>query len=68
MALHTEPGCTVVNPVQTSTLIKSTDCSTQATQNVGCVVNDPYPSSYGANFAGAGGGVFVTEFAQTGIS
>ncbi|KAI9450230.1 glycoside hydrolase family 16 protein [Lactarius psammicola] len=68
MALHTDPGCTLVNPVHTSTLVRSTDCSVQANQNLGCVVENPDPNSYGAAFAAAGGGVFVTEFAETGIS
>lgn len=67
-SLHTEPGCTAVNAVQTSTLVNSTDCSFKTNSNEGCVVEDPDPNSYGAAFAAAGGGVFVTEFAETGIS
>jgi hypothetical protein len=67
-SLHTEPGCTVVNAVQTSTLVNSTNCSFQANDNEGCVTENPDPNSYGAAFASAGGGVFVTEFAKTGIS
>jgi hypothetical protein len=67
-SLHTEPGCTVVNAVQTSTLVNSTDCSFKTNSNEGCVVEDPDPNSYGAAFAAAGGGVFVTEFAETGVS
>lgn len=67
-SLHTEPGCTVVNSVQTSTLINSTDCSFQANNNEGCVIENPDPNSYGAAFAAGGGGVFVTEFAEAGIS
>ncbi|KAH9066128.1 concanavalin A-like lectin/glucanase domain-containing protein [Lactarius deliciosus] len=67
MALHTDPGCTLVNPTQTSSLITSTDCSV-ANQNLGCVVKNPDPKSYGAAFAAAGGGMFVTELASTGIS
>ena len=31
-------------------------------------MEDPDPNSYGAAFAAAGGGMFVTEFAETGIS
>lgn len=31
-------------------------------------MEDPDPNSYGAAFATAGGGVFVTEFAESGIS
>lgn len=67
-SLHTEPGCTVVNAVQTSTLVNSTDCSFQANDNEGCVIENPDPNSYGAAFAAGGGGIFVTEFAETGIS
>ncbi|KAI0062967.1 glycoside hydrolase family 16 protein [Artomyces pyxidatus] len=67
-ALHTEPGCTIANAVQTSTLVNSTDCSYLDNENEGCQVTNPDPSSYGAAFAAAGGGVFVTEFAESGIS
>jgi hypothetical protein len=68
MALHTEPGCTQVSPNQTSTLVNSTDCSYAANANQGCIVQTPTTASYGAGFASAGGGVFITEFAETGIS
>lgn len=67
-SLHTELGCTAVNAVQTSTLVNSTDCSFKTNSNEGCVVEDPDPNSYGAAFAAAGGGMFVTEFAESGIS
>lgn len=67
MALHTEPGCTQVSPNQTSTLVNSTDCSYAANANQGCIVQTPTTASYGAGFASAGGGVFITEFAETGI-
>ncbi|KZT69565.1 glycoside hydrolase family 16 protein [Daedalea quercina L-15889] len=69
MALHTADGCThSASALQTSTLINSTDCSTAANDNEGCVVTTPTTSSYGAGFAAAGGGVFVTEFATEGIA
>ena len=69
MALHTGDGCThSSNALQTSTLVNSTDCSTAANGNQGCVVTTPTTSSYGAAFAKDGGGVFVTEFANEGIS
>ncbi|KAI0265538.1 glycoside hydrolase family 16 protein [Gloeopeniophorella convolvens] len=68
ISLHTEPGCTVVNAVQTSNIVNSTDCSFQSNDNEGCAVQDPDPTSYGAAFAAAGGGVFVTELAETGVS
>ncbi|KAJ7062356.1 glycoside hydrolase family 16 protein [Mycena amicta] len=68
MTLHTEPGCNQVSPVQTSTVINSTDCSYLDDSNAGCSVMDPNDSSYGAKFAAAQGGVFITEFAESGIS
>ncbi|EIN12303.1 glycoside hydrolase family 16 protein [Punctularia strigosozonata HHB-11173 SS5] len=68
MSLHTNPGCTQVNPVQTSTLINSTDCDHLANANSGCTVTDPSVASYGPGFAQAGGGVYVTEYAEEGIS
>ncbi|KAG7444204.1 glycoside hydrolase family 16 protein [Guyanagaster necrorhizus] len=68
MALHTESGCKQVDPVQSSTLINTTDCDYEVDDNDGCVVTDPSTASYGAKFAAAEGGVFVTEFAETGIS
>ncbi|KAH9022296.1 concanavalin A-like lectin/glucanase domain-containing protein [Lactarius hengduanensis] len=68
VAVHTQPGCTVVNATQTSTLVNTTDCSYQVNSNSGCSTGVPDPRSFGAAFAAAGGGVFVTEFATTGIS
>lgn len=69
MALHTDEGCThASNALQSSTLINSTDCSTAANGNEGCVVTTPTTSSYGEGFAKDGGGVFVTEFANEGIA
>ncbi|KAF7296666.1 GH16 domain-containing protein [Mycena chlorophos] len=68
MTLHTEPGCKQVNPVQTSTVVNSTDCSFQDNSNAGCSVMDPSPATDGAAFAAAEGGVYVTEYAESGIS
>jgi len=68
MTLHTNPGCNQVSPVETSTVVNSTDCSSQDNENAGCSVMDPNDSSYGAKFAAAQGGVFITEFAESGIS
>ncbi|KAH9022295.1 glycoside hydrolase family 16 protein [Lactarius hengduanensis] len=68
MALHTDTGCNLVDPTQTSSLITSTNCSAAANFNQGCVVENPDPNSYGAAFAAAGGGMFVTELASTGVS
>ncbi|KAK7464802.1 hypothetical protein VKT23_006008 [Stygiomarasmius scandens] len=68
MGLHTTEGCTQVDPFQSSMLINSTDCNYLANDNEGCIVTNPTTKSYGADFASAGGGVFVTEFAEDGIS
>lgn len=68
VSLHTEPGCTIVKSTQTSTIINNTDCSYLENSNSGCGIEVPDPKSYGAAFAAAGGGVFVTEYAATAIS
>ncbi|KAF8918887.1 glycoside hydrolase family 16 protein [Mucidula mucida] len=68
MALHTTSGCNQVNPTQSSTLVNSTNCDHDVDSNAGCVVTNPSTSSYGAQFAENGGGVFVTEYADSGIS
>lgn len=68
MGLHTLAGCEQVSQVQSSTLINSTDCSYLTNSNEGCITTNPSTASYGAGFAQAGGGMFVTEFAETGIS
>ncbi|KAL5519765.1 hypothetical protein ACEPAG_1425 [Sanghuangporus baumii] len=68
MTLHTEPGCVQANATQTSKLIQSTDCSYLLNGNQGCTTSDPDPASYGEAFAKAGGGMYVTEYAESGIS
>lgn len=67
--LHTfyPQGCTQVSPNETSTLVTSTNCSYVANENQGCIVMDPSSASFGAGFANASGGAFVTELATTGI-
>lgn len=45
-----------------------TNCYVEANDNSGCTVIDGNSTSYGADFAAAGGGVWVTEFATDGIS
>lgn len=67
-ALHTLQGCTQVNPMQSSTLVNSTNCDYTQNGNEGCVVTNPSPASTGEAFASAGGGIFVTEFSDKGIS
>ncbi|KAJ8081049.1 hypothetical protein PM082_017889 [Marasmius tenuissimus] len=72
MALHTTPGCSLrqdnASLTQSSPLINSTNCDSTVNNNMGCVVTDPSTQSYGEVFANSGGGVFVTELAESGIS
>ncbi|KAH9833488.1 uncharacterized protein C8Q71DRAFT_892901 [Rhodofomes roseus] len=69
MVLHTGDGCThSANALQTDTLVNSTDCSKAANENEGCMVTTPTKSLYGVGLAADGGGVFITEFANEGIS
>lgn len=69
MGLHTLPGCKVEGANQiAASKTESTDCSHDTNNNQGCIVVDSDTASYGEAFGKAGGGVFVTEFAQTGIS
>ena len=60
-------GCMQVSPNETSTLVSGTNCSHIANDDQGCAVLDPSTASFGAGFANASGGTFVTEFATTGI-
>ncbi|KAL8279304.1 hypothetical protein RQP46_008341 [Phenoliferia psychrophenolica] len=68
-ALHTESGCeatgTSANELGNLTYA---DCSSTANDNSGCTVLEPNTASYGEAFAAAGGGVYATELASTGIS
>ncbi|RXW24972.1 hypothetical protein EST38_g883 [Candolleomyces aberdarensis] len=66
MGLHTTAGCVQRNPNQLTTLVNSTDCA--GDNNAGCMLTNTHPSSYGPAFAAAQGGVFITEFAESGIS
>ncbi|KAF9005480.1 glycoside hydrolase family 16 protein [Cyathus striatus] len=68
MGLHTTPGCKQVSQNQSSTLVNSTDCSYLVNNNQGCTTTDPRDESYGEMLASNGGGVWITEFAQSGIS
>ena len=43
------------------------NCSIGANSDSGCTTNDTNANSYGAGFASAGGGVYVAEYATTGI-
>ena len=68
MALHTTAGCTQPQGVIQTGTQAITNCDYSQNNNSGCVVQDSNTASYGAAFAQAGGGVWVTEFAETGIN
>ncbi|KDE04380.1 hypothetical protein MVLG_05172 [Microbotryum lychnidis-dioicae p1A1 Lamole] len=67
-AIHTDTGCLVNSPPNTMTgNLTYTNCSAYSNYNEGCTISDPRATSYGADFAANGGGVWATELASTGI-
>ena len=68
MSLHTTAGCTQPQGVTQTGTQATTNCDYSQNGNSGCIVQDSNTASYGAAFAQAGGGVWVTEFAETGIN
>ncbi|GHJ90114.1 hypothetical protein NliqN6_6516 [Naganishia liquefaciens] len=70
MALHSDEGCTLVKDSATpfTGTANYTNCYVEANSNSGCTIIDGNSTSYGEDFAKAGGGVWVTEFAKDGIS
>ncbi|KAJ3502198.1 hypothetical protein NMY22_g18670 [Coprinellus aureogranulatus] len=66
MGIRTAPDaqCRQESPAQESILVNSTECST----GTGCMVTSSDRNSYGEAFAQQKGGVFITEFAESGIS
>ncbi|KAF8998845.1 hypothetical protein BDQ17DRAFT_1215548, partial [Cyathus striatus] len=70
MRLHTAGVCNAPssNPNQnTSSIVNTTDCSTQ-TSYLGCMTTNAGLIPYGREFNNGGGGLYITEFASTGIS
>ncbi|GAA5858209.1 hypothetical protein JCM1840_001088 [Sporobolomyces johnsonii] len=67
--LHTASGCVrnTTIPMTGNTEWASADCYAYSGSS-GCTVFDYDPTSYGAGFNAAGGGVFALQFAETGIS
>lgn len=68
MALHTQTGCTVPDGVTQTGHTGVKNCDNASSTGAGCTVIDANTNSYGQPFADAGGGVWVTEFAATGIN
>lgn len=67
MSLHTAAGCTQASGVTQTGTTTQTDCNLSVNSNNGCTVIDESTDSYGAGFESAGGGVWVTELADSGI-
>lgn len=66
-AMHTVAGCSPANDAsQLTGTIGETNCN--ATNGAGCTVVDPSTASYGTGFNEAGGGAWVTELAEEGVS
>ncbi|WVQ77422.1 hypothetical protein IAR50_007108 [Cryptococcus sp. DSM 104548] len=69
MALHTEDGCSIDASSSGYTgTVNDTSCYYSDNENSGCGVTDTDYNSYGSGFAENGGGAFVTELAEDGIS
>jgi len=70
MALHTTSGCEAVNSSSSvaydATLINA-NCDKDANYNSGCNAVDPETTTAGQALAAAGGGMWATEYASTGI-
>ncbi|KAH8109492.1 concanavalin A-like lectin/glucanase domain-containing protein [Phellopilus nigrolimitatus] len=69
--LHTADGCqhpdnASSTSIETGTLL-STDCFNATNGNQGCSVEDPSTTSYGADFAQNGGGVYAMLWNDDGI-
>ncbi|KAH7105114.1 glycoside hydrolase family 16 protein [Auriculariales sp. MPI-PUGE-AT-0066] len=63
MTLHTLDGCMRADKSGSWGDVGGKNCSTPA----GCTIKDKNPSSYGAPFAQAGGGVWATQFDIAGV-
>lgn len=68
MALHTQGTCTQATGVTQTGHTNVQNCDNNSSSGAGCTVIDANTDSYGAPFAAAGGGVWVTEFADSGIN
>ncbi|KAH9851304.1 concanavalin A-like lectin/glucanase domain-containing protein [Lenzites betulinus] len=67
MALHTQSGCSQpADAPQTGSTVGA-DCSAGTDSAAGCAVLDSQSTSFGGDFAAAGGGVWATQFDETGV-
>ena len=67
MVLHTDPGCTQADGVTQLGSTKGADCSAGLNSRTGCAVTETQPNSFGDGFNNAGGGVWATQFDESGI-
>ncbi|KAH9920835.1 concanavalin A-like lectin/glucanase domain-containing protein [Epithele typhae] len=67
MTLHTNPGCTQASGVTQLGKTSGSDCSLGANSSQGCTVVESQSNSFGSGFNTAGGGVWATQFDDSGI-
>ncbi|GAA6017774.1 hypothetical protein JCM11491_004613 [Sporobolomyces phaffii] len=70
MALHTTANCLAQNSSSSdeyTAQLLSNNCDSEANYNSGCNALDPSTTSAGQALAAAGGGMWATEYASTGI-
>lgn len=64
VALHTTPGCMHIDPPPTNQ--RGVSRQLNCTIDAGCTVGETAPNSFGAGFNNAGGGVYATQFDESG--
>lgn len=67
MVLHTDPGCMQADGVTQLGNTRGADCSAGLNSRTGCAVTETQPNSFGDGFNNAGGGVWATQFDESGI-
>lgn len=68
IAVHGANTSCVADPnAQMTGQLTKEQCANAASEGAGCTVVDPNENSYGAAFAGAGGGVYVAELGEEGV-
>ncbi|KAH9478435.1 putative glycosidase C21B10.07 [Psilocybe cubensis] len=65
VALHTTPGCMHIDPPPPNQ--RGVSRQLNCTIDAGCTVGETAPNSFGAGFNAAGGGVYATQFDESGI-
>ena len=68
MTLHTTANCTMPTTRAQTGATLTTDCDALVNDNVGCSVSGVVANSYGPSFNAAGGGWYVLERTNEGLS